>query len=141
MQRQVLAFYRTVLRQTRKQSATQRGPIAAYARGEFERYAPLPSRCTYLDNVIAFCSHPESLSEHVSLLLHRHRDVNPKDYQLIEVRLASDASSAEECASECAMMCQKLSHWIVQHLVRKGKRQLDMLEQSSVTGVQFREGH
>jgi Complex 1 protein (LYR family) len=37
-QRQVLAFYRTVVRQTRKQSAAQRGPIAAYARGEFERH-------------------------------------------------------------------------------------------------------
>jgi succinate dehydrogenase assembly factor 1 len=73
----VLAFYRTVVRQTRKQSAAQRGPIAAYARGEFER----------------------------------HRDVNPKDYQLIE------------------------------HLVRKGKRQLDMLKEGSVTGVEFRTGH
>ena len=40
-QRQVLAFYRTVVRQTRKQSAAQRGPIAAYARGEFERQVPL----------------------------------------------------------------------------------------------------
>ena len=40
-QRQVLAFYRTVVRQTRQQGAAQRGPIAAYARGEFERHVQL----------------------------------------------------------------------------------------------------
>ena len=38
LQRQVLAFYRVVLRAARDRDAAQRAPIQAYARAEFDRY-------------------------------------------------------------------------------------------------------
>lgn len=82
-QRQVLAFYRTVLRQTRHQPAEQRGTIAAYARGEFERFVqPCILQCRKLTAPYSY--HCLALSD-PSVLRHRYKTASPKEYQLIEV--------------------------------------------------------
>ncbi|DBA90983.1 hypothetical protein WJX79_010971 [Trebouxia sp. C0005] len=75
LQRQVLSLYRTVLR-TARGKGLQADPIARFARTEFES--------------VTHC---------------RHRQVDKKNYQLIE------------------------------HLMRKAKRQLAMVQQKEVTGV------
>jgi Complex 1 protein (LYR family) len=104
-QRQVLAFYRTVVRQTRKQPAAQRAPIAAYARGEFERHVSL-LRASSKPNSY-FMAHDSSPCQYVFCLLpRRHRDVNPKDYQLIEVR-------TPHCISALALHLSSEGHMLI----------------------------
>ncbi|KAK9826020.1 hypothetical protein WJX74_005984 [Apatococcus lobatus] len=75
LQRQVLFFYRRVIRTVRTLPRAERGDISRYARNEFERY----------------------------------RDVDKKNYQLVE------------------------------HLMRKGARQLELATDKNVSGISFRQ--
>jgi len=89
-------LYRTVLR-TARDKDSQAESIAKFARSEFERYRSAESALllTYFKSPWCFCMHC------------RHRQVDRKNYQLIE------------------------------HLMRKAKRQLAMVQQKQVTGVKM----